>query len=121
MRARHVVSEIARTRKAAELLKRGNVEGVGRLMHESHMSLRDDYEVSSPALDSMVEIMASHVHCLGARLTGAGFGGCAVALVKAGSEAGLMDAIREQFPQRTSLQPRVYASQTADGTQVTCL
>ena len=121
MRARHVVSEIARTREAAELLKREDVEGVGRLMYESHASLRDDYEVSSPALDAMVDIMASHAHCLGARLTGAGFGGCTVALVKAGAEAGLMDAIREQFPQRTSLHPQVYASQTADGAQVTCL
>jgi len=118
LRARHVVSEIARTRQAAELLRSGDVAGVGRLMQASHASLRDDYEVSSRALDAMVEIMASQVHCLGARLTGAGFGGCAVAWVKAGCEAGLMETIREQFPRRTSLRPQVYASRIADGASV---
>ncbi len=121
MRARHVVSEIARTQEAAALLKRGDVADVGRLMHESHVSLRDDYEVSSPALDSMVDIMMSHAACLGARLTGAGFGGCAVALVKAGAEAEVMETIQERFPRQTALQPQVYASQIGDGARITGL
>ncbi len=121
LRARHVVSEIDRTLKAATLLKSGDVAAVGRLMHASHASLRDDYEVSSPALDAMVEILASYPDCLGARLTGAGFGGCTVALVKAGSEAGLIDLIQEQFPRQTSLQPQVYACKTGNGAEVISL
>ena len=119
LRAKHVVGEISRTLESASLLKKGNVEGVGKLMRESHASLRNNYEVSSLALDTMVEIMDSHPGCLGARLTGAGFGGCAVALVEAGTEAGLIDLIRDQFPKQTSLQPQVYASGTGNGADVT--
>ncbi len=96
------------------------MEDVGQLLHESHVSLQDDYEVSSPALDSRVAIMVN-VHCLGARLTGTGFGGCAVALVRAGAETRLMDLMRAQFPRRTALQPRIYASQTGDGVPVVYL
>ena len=121
MRARHVVSEIDRTLKAATLFKNGDVAAVGRLMHASHASLRDDYQVSSTALDSMVEIAASYPDCLGARLTGAGFGGCTVALVKAGSEAGFMHLIQEQFPRKTSLQPQVYTCKTSNGAEVLSL
>lgn len=118
LRAKHVVGEISRTLKAVALLKKGKKEAVGHLMRESHLSLRENYEVSSPALDIMVEIMESHAGCLGARLTGAGFGGCTVALVEAGSEEGIIDLIQDQFPRRTALQPQIYASQTGDGAEV---
>ena len=80
-RARHVVTENARTLEAASQLEERNLARVGALMDESHVSLRDDFEVSRPELDAMVAIAREHDGCIGARMTGAGFGGCAVALV----------------------------------------
>jgi len=81
-RARHVVSENARTLAAAEAMRRGDAAGLGRLMTASHVSLRDDFEVSSEALDAIQACALRQAGCLGARMTGAGFGGCAVALVE---------------------------------------
>jgi galactokinase len=84
-RARHVVRENARVRAAAAALRDGDVETVGRLLVESHHSLRDDFEVSTPALDAVVDRLVATPGVLGARLTGAGFGGCAVALAEPGA------------------------------------
>jgi galactokinase len=85
-RARHVVTENARVEAAAAALARGDPVTAGRLMVESHASLRDDFEVSTPALDALVARLVATPGVFGARLTGAGFGGCAVGLVAAGSE-----------------------------------
>jgi len=82
-RARHVVLENARVLAFAGALKQADTATLGKLMAESHASLRDDYEVSSPELDAMVRAAASAPGCVGARMTGAGFGGCCVALVAA--------------------------------------
>ncbi len=81
-RARHVVEEIERTRKAIPLLRKGKLVEFGKLMNDCHRSLRDLYEVSCPELDAMVRIAQSLPGCYGARLTGAGFGGCTVNLVQ---------------------------------------
>ena len=81
-RATHVVTENERTLKAADALKRSDFPEFGRLMFESHRSLRDDYEVSSPELDTLVEIARGFKGVLGARMTGGGFGGCTVNLVE---------------------------------------
>lgn len=82
-RARHVVTEIARVRAAVDACRRGDVVTVGALMVDSHRSLRDDFEVSIPELDALVERLLAVPGVYGARLTGAGFGGCVVALVDA--------------------------------------
>jgi galactokinase len=89
-RARHVVSENARVRDFADALRGGDVRAAGALMIESHASLRDDFDVSTRALDELVKRLAATPGVLGARLTGAGFGGCVVALVERGApiEAG---------------------------------
>jgi galactokinase len=84
-RARHVASECDRVRHAAEALQTGDVVTVGRLMAESHRSLRDDFEVSTPALDQTVSWLMTTPGVFGARLTGAGFGGCVVALCEPGA------------------------------------
>ena len=81
-RAHHIVTENARTLAAADAMAAGDVVELGRLMSESHVSLRDDYEVSGPGLDRIVEVAATSPGCLGARMTGGGFAGCAVALVR---------------------------------------
>ncbi len=85
-RARHVVTENARVEASVEALARGEVERFGRLMNESHESLRADYEVSCAELDCLVELARRQQGCLGARMTGGGFGGAAVALMRSGGE-----------------------------------
>jgi galactokinase len=87
-RARHVTSENARVAAFASALAAGDLPGAGALMSESHASLRDDFEVSTPALDRLVAELSSLPGVYGARLTGAGFGGCAVALAEPGAVTG---------------------------------
>ncbi|MGQ9771099.1 MAG: galactokinase [Thermogutta sp.] len=117
-RVRHVITENERTLRAAESLRRGDVTTFGRLMAESHASLRDDFEVSSPALDAMVEIASHHPGCLGARMTGAGFGGCAVALVKAPLAEEFAHNVAEQYRRQTGHEPAVYISRASDGAAI---
>ncbi|MCS7304508.1 MAG: galactokinase [Thermoguttaceae bacterium] len=116
-RARHVVTENARTLEAAEAMRQGDKHRLGQLMNASHQSLRDDYEVSSDALNRMVELARSHPACYGARMTGAGFGGCAVALV---DQAGADDFVRTVGPayqQATGHQPALYVCQATQGAE----
>lgn len=95
-RARHVFSEAQRVERAEELLRAGDAQGFGELMDASHASCRDDYEVSCAALDELVTV-AKQAGALGARLTGAGFGGCTVNLVRAADVTGFVNAIDEGF------------------------
>ena len=85
-RARHVITENARVRRFAEALRRGDLSTAGAEMRASHMSLRDDYEVSTPAIDALVDHLHTQPGVYGARLTGGGFGGCVVALCRPGVE-----------------------------------
>ena len=117
-RCRHVVSENDRVHRTVEALERGDFRLVGQLMDASHGSLRDDYEVSSDALDRMVEAMRGHPGCLGARLTGAGFGGCAVALVQAGTEKEVREKVQEAYAKAMNLWPEVYISPPSSGARV---
>jgi galactokinase len=117
-RVRHVLSENARTLRAVQALRDQDMDLVGRLMAESHASLRDDYEVSSPALDAMVEIAAAQRGCWGARMTGAGFGGCAVALVERDAAQVAGRVIASEYRARMGLQPAVYVCRAADGAGV---
>ena len=117
-RCRHVVSENERVQATVDALGQGDFREVGELMDASHESLRDDYEVSSEALDRMVESMRSHTGCLGARLTGAGFGGCAVALVQAGTEKDVREAVQESYAKAMNVWPEVYISPPSSGARV---
>lgn len=96
-RARHVVSENARVLKAVDALARGDADGFGHLMYDSHRSLADDFEVSVDALDRLVESSMS-AGAYGARLTGAGFGGCVVALVERDGAAGWWSKVQRENP-----------------------
>jgi galactokinase len=117
-RVRHVVSEIERTREAATALEAGETANVGRFMNESHASLRDDYDVSTPQLDALVALAQALPGVHGSRMSGAGFGGCTVSLVAA--EAA--DAFREQIPEayrsETGQEATVYVLQPAAGASV---
>lgn len=117
-RCRHVVGENERVLQTVEALAANQLARVGELMNASHASLRDDYEVSSPALDAMVEAMRSVEGVYGARLTGAGFGGCAVALVRPGREQAVSEAIFEKYPKAANIWPEVYISQAGPGAQL---
>jgi galactokinase len=114
-RARHVVDENARVIDAAEALEAGDHERAGRRFSESHASLRDLYEVSSPELDALVEIAMSVPGVFGSRLTGAGFGGCTVTLVRRDAIGALTDAILDRYPARTGLTPKVFEVKPAPG------
>ena len=114
-RARHVISEIDRTGKARKLLERGDLTGFGRLISETHSSLRDDFEVSCPELNVMVAIAHSLEGCLGARLTGAGFGGCTVNLVETDKAECFIQQLVSAYNEKTGLVPAVYLSNASDG------
>ena len=116
-RCRHVVSENARTREAVGLLKRGDLAGFGRLMDASHRSLRDDYEVSGPELDLLVDIARGVSGVYGARMTGAGFGGCTVNLVQASAVEALAEAVQAGYPGRAGLDPEVYVCSAVEGAE----
>ena len=118
-RARHVVGENQRTLDAAEAMRAGDSEWLGQLMSASHVSLSRDYEVSGPALDRIVEVAQSTDGCLGARMTGGGFAGCAVALVTESAAESFVDAVTAAFIAPT-VQPathptRLYVVQPSAG------
>ena len=107
-RARHVVSEVARTFSAREVLRAGDLATFGRLVTESHRSLRDLFEVSVAELDLIVESALEWEGVLGSRLTGAGFGGCAVVLLRSEARAGFADHIANDFERRFGRRPPVH-------------
>jgi galactokinase len=114
-RARHVVEEIERTSQARQLLEQGDIVRFGQLMNACHASLRDLYEVSSYELNTMVEIAQSLPGCLGARLTGAGFGGCTVNLVELNQSLEFARLLKEQYRSTTGLIPEIYVTQASNG------
>jgi galactokinase len=120
-RARHVIGEIERTTAAAKETKASNWAKVGELMYASHASLRDDYEVSCSELDAVVEIaqgIGQQGGVYGCRMTGGGFGGCTVALVKASSVQAISDRIASEYEKRTKLKPTLFVSRPAAGATV---
>lgn len=117
-RARHVVSENARVLEAAAALADGDAARVGALMAASHVSLREDYEVSTPELDAIVAAAAAQEGCHGARLTGAGFGGCAVALVEAGAAEAISAGVVRGYETATGTRPTVHLCHAAAGAQI---
>jgi galactokinase len=117
-RARHIVSENARTLHAAEVMKRGDAQQLGTLMNASHESLRDDFEVSSTALNQIVECARQQEGCYGARMTGAGFGGCAVALVAAEAAQPFAEAAAACYSAVSNLIPNIYICAATDGAAV---
>lgn len=114
-RCRHVVNENERTLRAADALRAGDFEEMGRLMRLSHVSLRDDYEVSCRELDLLVEAADSLDGVLGARMTGAGFGGCTVNLVRRDALAEFRRALPRSAERAGLHAPPVYVVETSDG------
>jgi galactokinase len=117
-RARHVITETDRTRRAAHAMVRHDLPTLGRLMNESHESLRDDFEASTRAQDAMVESARTAPGCHGARLTGAGFGGCVVALVERRQLAAFVPHAVATFTAATGLTPIAYPCEPVGGADV---
>jgi galactokinase len=117
-RASHVVAETRRPVRFEEALARGDLTEAGRLMDASHASLRDLYEVSCEELDALVAAARSHPACFGARMTGAGFGGCAVALVAADEAADVAEAARDGYRRRAGREATVFACRPAGGARL---
>jgi galactokinase len=107
-RALHVISENARVIEAGDALKRGDVAACGRLMRESHDSLRDLYEVSCAELDLMAELANKQKGTLGARMTGGGFGGCTINLVDSRFTEEFLKDVARAYEDATKLTPEIY-------------
>ena len=107
-RAKHAVYENQRTLQAVERLKAGDLKTFGKLMNESHISLRDDYEVTGKELDTLAEAAWQQPGVLGARMTGAGFGGCAIALVQDADVKHFIDNVGKIYREKTGLQADFY-------------
>jgi len=117
-RARHVVEECARVQTAVAALRANRLADFGALMNECHASLRDLYEVSCPELNAMVEAAQKIEGCYGARLTGAGFGGCSVNLVAAPAAETFRRELAAQYEKTTGQKPEIYVCQAAKGANV---
>ena len=116
-RARHIVLENARVLEAVQALREEDFATFGRLMYDSHLSMRDDFEISTSELDAFVEA-ARETGALGARLTGAGFGGCAIALIAEAEADPLTDTARHRFREENFKEPVFYRLRPAAGAEV---
>jgi galactokinase len=114
-RARHVVGEVQRTKDAVEALKNGDIVKFGQLMNQSHVSLRDDYEVTGPQLDALAEAAWKIDGVLGSRMTGGGFGGCTVSLVREEAIPAFIEKVGAEYTEKTGLTADFYIAEIGDG------
>ena len=114
-RARHAISENARTLQAVQALKAGDLKTFGELMNASHISLRDDYEVTIPELDLLAELAWAQEGVAGSRMTGGGFGGCTVSIVKESCIDEFKRSVGEKYLAKTGRTADFYVTETADG------
>lgn len=114
-RARHIVTENARVEASVLALKGGDLEAFGQLMNESHRSMRDDFEISCGELDLMVDLANESGEVLGARMTGGGFGGCTINLMKPGDHSDFISQITSRYRSETGIEPEIYSCNIGDG------
>jgi galactokinase len=114
-RVRHVVSENERTKQAVSILEKGDLLQFGELMRESHISLRDDYEVTGIELDTLVEAAWKHKGTIGARMTGAGFGGCTVNIVRNEHIDSFIDEVGKEYFHKIGCEASFYVVKIGDG------
>lgn len=114
-RVKHVVYENKRVTQSVDFLNKGHLKEFGKLMYESHISLKDDYEVSCKELDILVEIVKKYKGVIGSRMTGAGFGGSTVTLIEKQKSEEIKNAIKQQYLQQTGINPDIYICNTVNG------
>ena len=117
-RAKHVITENERVMRAKQAMLDGNAAELGKILIAGHASLRDDFEVSGDALNAIVDAANEHPACYGARMTGGGFAGCAVALVDAAQVDSFVEAVTEKYTQRTPHTPAIYVSYATNGAEI---
>jgi galactokinase len=115
-RARHAVCENNRTMEAVAALESDDVEKFGKLMNDSHFSLRDDYDVTGKELDTLAELAWQQDGVIGSRMTGAGFGGCTVSLVKNSAIPAFKENVGKAYTEKIGYAPSFYVANIADGT-----
>jgi galactokinase len=120
-RARHIVTEDQRVLDAIDAMRAGNVVKLGLLLDASHVSMRDDFEITNEALNVMVTIARRQPGCYGARMTGGGFGGCAVALIDAGKAENFAATVSHEYQAETGLTPSVYVCHPSQGAEAMVL
>ena len=114
-RCRHVITECGRVLESKQALRRGDLARFGRLMNASHDSLRDDYEVSCPEIDLLVDLARAVPGVAGARITGGGFGGCTVNLLAGSALERFKDLVPARYAKETGITPRLFLTRAADG------
>ncbi len=114
-RVRHCVTEMDRVLQAVEALKANNLQKLGRLLYTSHNSLRDDYEVTGLELDTLVDVASKQEGCIGARMTGAGFGGCAIALVHKDKTGQFIQNVQKEYTKVVGYEGGFFACSSGDG------
>lgn len=114
-RAKHVIEECARVEAAAQAMKEGDIPALGALLNASHASLRDLYEVTGRELDALQEAALSSPDCIGSRMTGAGFGGCTISLVKAAAKEDFIRTLTERYKAKIGYPPSIYEAEISDG------
>ena len=119
-RARHVVGEVQRTKEAVKALRKGDIETFGKLMTQSHISLRDDYEVTGLQLDSLAAAAWKVDGVLGSRMTGGGFGGCTVSLVRDEAIPTFIEQVGAEYLEKTGLKADFYIAEIGDGAHRVC-
>jgi len=120
-RAKHIITENQRVLDAVEAMQNGEIKKLGKLMDASHESLRNDYEVSCRELDAMVKIARSQPGCLGARMTGGGFGGCAIALIRSSAGEDFIKNVGLEYQKRTSRDGNLFPVKSSDGANLIAL
>ncbi len=120
-RARHVVEECERVERAVEAMESGDIVALGKLLNASHKSLEELYEVTGKELDALAEAAQKHPDCVGSRMTGGGFGGCTISLVKRSAVGDFIAKVGEEYRQKTGYQAAFYNAEIADGIIVTKL
>lgn len=117
-RARHVITENERVLQAVAALSEGDVTAMGLLMNESHASMRDDFEITTNELDTLADLAQAKNGCFGARMTGGGFGGCVIALVRGEGIDEFMVSVRKEYEEATGLVPNVFKVQPSKGVEL---
>lgn len=120
-RARHVVEECERVERAVEAMESGDIVALGKLLNASHKSLKELYEVTGKELDALAEAAQKHPDCVGSRMTGGGFGGCTISLVRRSAVGDFIAKVGEEYRQKTGYQAAFYNAEIADGIIVTKL
>ena len=118
MRARHVVEECARVHSAVQAMKNGNIPVLGELLNSSHRSLKELYEATGYEMDALAEAAQSHPACVGSRMTGGGFGGCTVSIVKEDGVEDFKKFVGREYNKKTGYTAEFYEAETADGITV---